>query len=430
MSFSRAILGIAFALFSLLATACSDSDQYLFDSRDSQEIKVYAYTTTSFDPDAQTTKSDTIQPSDSLIFLTTVQPSKSIRNTSYFWTIDGEPFASEFSFKRNITNPGIHDIAFVFIDFFGDTLSDTLSITVASPPELDNEHFIPAAGTQNIDPDKALHFAWNGHDPDSMWQMFYHFTLKDETESTLVDTILNQAYFSYFSGFNPLHKYTWKVSAFNEMLLEAGQNITAHFFTNGRNGEGAISGTIHTNSEEKDYRYKVSLMDSSFSLIQETKVPDSSRPTFRIAPLPKGTYKLVTVAEDLNEFTPDTIEIRLRGGQVAELDSILLMDFTAPTIESITAKDTIDFADTLRFLLRDLGGGTSIAKTSVIYDDELIHDLSLQGDTLLVPFAERAGVKIWTFKFITITTADFCNNRTKKIFYLRPNSTLTEVFSD
>jgi len=430
MRFSRSVIGSALGLLLLIATACSDSDQYLFDSRDSQEIEVSAYITDSFENDAQSAKSDTIQPGDSLIFLTTVHPSKSVRNKSYFWTIDGTPFANEYSFKKDITDPGIHKIAFVFVDYFGDTLSDTLSITVATPPELDPEHFIPAAGTQNIDPDNALHFAWNGHDPDSMWQMAYRFILKDDSGSTLVDTILNQAYFSYFSGFKPLQKYTWKVAASNEMLQESDQNIAAHFFTNGRNGEGAISGTIHTNSEEKGYRYKVSLLDSSLSLVQEINVPNTSKPTFRIAPLPKGSYKLVTAAEDLDEFPPDTTEVRLREGQVVEFDSIMLMDFTAPSIESVTAKDTIDYTDTLRFILQDLGCGASIAKTNVIYDDELIHGLSLQGDTLQVPFAEKADIKIWTLKFITITTADFCNNRAKKVFYLRPNSTLTEVFID
>ena len=59
MSFSRIILCIACCLIFLLA-ACSDSDQYLFDSRSTQDIEVNAYITTSFDSDAQSTKSDTI----------------------------------------------------------------------------------------------------------------------------------------------------------------------------------------------------------------------------------------------------------------------------------------------------------------------------------------------------------------------------------
>lgn len=429
MSFSRIILCIACCLIFLLA-ACSDSDQYLFDSRSTQDIEVNAYITTSFDSDAQSTKSDTIQPGDSLIFLTTVHPSKSIRNMSYFWTIDGEPFANEFSFKKDITDPGIHEIAFVFIDYLGDTLSDTLSVTVATPPELDNEHFIPATKTQNIDPANELHFAWNCNDPDSMWQMAYHFTLNGENDSVLVDTILDQPYFSYFSGFTPLKKYTWKVSAFNEMLLKSDQDIVAHFYTNGSNDENAISGTILTNSEETSYAYKVSLMDSSMNIIQEIEVPKASPPTFHIAPLPKGNYKLITVAEDRNEFTPDTISLHLAGGQVIELDSILLMDFTEPTIESISAKDTLDITDTLRFIVHDLGAGISLAKTNVLFDEVLIHNLSLQGDTLLVPFEENSRIKTWTLKFITVATADFSNNRAKKTFYLRPNSTLPEVFSE
>jgi hypothetical protein len=169
---SSVLLGILAVLM-----ACTNSDDYLFDSQDSQQIEVSAVVTRSFDSDGQKSKADTIQPGDSLIFLTSVSPSKSIRNRQYFWTMDGANFASEYSFKKSINEPGIHKIAFIFVDFFGDTLSDTLTVTVASPPIMDTEKFIPARGTQNIDPDSAIRFAWNFDDPDSLWDVSFRFIL-------------------------------------------------------------------------------------------------------------------------------------------------------------------------------------------------------------------------------------------------------------
>ena len=141
--------------------ACTNSDQYLFDSSTpSESISVKALLTTSFDSSVAKVKSDTIRPGDSLIFLTEVYPSKSIGHKRYFWLLDGAPFANEFSFRNTILDPGVHEVVFVFVDSFGDTLSDTVSVTVATPPVLDDSLFIPACGTQNNEPDSALNFAW------------------------------------------------------------------------------------------------------------------------------------------------------------------------------------------------------------------------------------------------------------------------------
>jgi hypothetical protein len=412
----------------LLLWACSNSDQYLIDSQDIQEIEVSAYITNSFENEAEKRRSDTIQPGDSLIFISDILPSKSIRNLTYYWTIDGDLFANEYSFKKDIETPGVHQIAFVFVDFLGDTLSDTLSISVASPPELDTEHFIPASKTQNINSDNALYFAWNANDPDSMWKLSYRFTLKDTNDTLLVDTILDQAYFAYYNGLKPLQKYTWTVTAFNEVLLKSEADIVADFYTNGRSNENAILGIVRTNSEENLYDYTVTLLDSSMNSIYTTRISKNEKPSFSIAPLPAGSYRLAATVLDRYEFIPDTIQLHLSVGQIYELDTISLMDFTPPTIRSISAKDTIDISETLKFIIYDFGSGVSTVKTSVYFDNKQIDDVIQKGDTLFVPFKEFSNIKTWTYKFLSITATDYSNNKAKKNFYLRPNSSLPEVF--
>ena len=68
--------------------ACTNSDQYLFNSSTPNEsISVKALLTTSFDSSVAKVKSDTIRPGDSLIFLTEVYPSKSIGHKRYFWLL-------------------------------------------------------------------------------------------------------------------------------------------------------------------------------------------------------------------------------------------------------------------------------------------------------------------------------------------------------
>ena len=421
----KSIFGIVFALYLM---ACSNSDQYLIDTRDIQGIEVSAYITDSFESDAEARRSDTIQPGDSLIFISNVLPSKSIRSTDYYWTIDGDLFANEYSFKKDIETPGVHQIIFNFVDYFGDTLSDTLSVSVASPPELDNKLFIPATKTQNINSDNTLYFAWNANDPDSMWNLTFRFTLKDTSGQFLVDTLVNEAYFAYYNGLKPLQKYTWTVSAYNEMLLKSEADIVADFYTSGRNNENAILGYIRTNAEENLYDYSVTLLDSAMNPVYETRISKSAKQPFSIAPLSAGTYRIATSIANRYEFIPDTVTLRLSAGQIYELDTISLMDFTPPTITSISAKDTINILDTLKFFVRDFGSGVAATKTNVYFDNKQLDNIVQEGDTLFVPFASQ--IKTWTYKFITITATDYSNNKAKKSFYLRPNSSLPEVFSD
>lgn len=420
----------ALGLLILAHVACTDSDEYLFNERATQDIKVSATVTTSFDADAKKAKSDTVQPGDSLIFLTTVYPSKSIRNQQYYWTMDGKSFASEYSFKKSIDSPGEHKVAFVFVDFFGDTLSDTLSITVASPPTVDTERFIPANKTQNIAADTAINFAWNVYDPDSLWEIYSHFVLRDHERNVLVDTILNQAYFTYLKGLSPLRKYTWTVTAYNEFDQKSNEVLSSSFYTNGLNGENAVAGTITTNTELSAFKFKVSLLDENLDTIKTLTTSKLHNADFDIKPLSKGNYRIVVAVDQESDFTAESIPFHLNTNQVLELDTIVLKDEVPPRITGPKNRDTIDIADTLRFTIEDLGGDISTSKIHVFYENDYIYDFKLSNDTLSVPFTKEAAVQTWSYKPITVVAIDASYNRAKKTFYLRPNATLPEVFSE
>ena len=349
----------ALGLLILALAACTDSGDYLFNDPGNQEISVFAITTASFDEDAKKSKSDTIQPGDSLIFWTTVYPSKSIRSRQYFWTLDGSPFASEYSFKKSIDIPGIHKVAFVFVDYFGDTLSDTLTITVATPPIIDIEHFIPANGTQNIAPDTAINFAWNAIDPDSLWSLSSHFILKNSEKKVLVDTILQQAHFTYLKGLSPLQKYTWSVTAYNEFNQRSNETLTSTFFTNGINDESAISGTIKTSAGQGTFNYRFTLLNEYQDTVKTIDVSGANATDFNISPLPEGSYTLIAWTEKESDFTAEEISVNLNANQVLAMDSIILYDYQPPRIKTPSNRDTIRIADTLLFIIEDLGGDLS-----------------------------------------------------------------------
>ena len=410
--------------------ACTNSDEYLFNDQKAEEIEISAIITTSFDTDAEKKTADTIQPGDSLIFLTTVYPSKSIRNKQYYWTMDGGNFASEYSFKKSINVPGIHKIAFVFIDFFGDTLSDTLTITVASPPIIDTEKCIPATATQSLDPDSINRFAWNSYDPDSLWDTFFHFVLQDSDKDTLVDTLLENAYFASRLKLSPLQKYTWSVSAYNEFNQPSRETLTASFFTSGRKGENAVTGLVGSTSDQENQNFKVVLLDSLQLPLDTFELSGNPGAELDIRPLAKGKYTLITSINRAYDFKSDTVHFSLNENQVLELDSIILTDKIPPRIQAIPQSDTLDIQDTLRFYIYDWGGAISPSKISVSYENQIRQDIFFSNDTLYVPFTKEAASQNWSYKLISVTALDPSNNRMKQIFYLRPNTTLQEVFDE
>ena len=420
----------ALGLLILALIACTDSDEYLFNEQSTQEIKVSAIVTRSFDSDTKKANADTIQPGDSLIFMTTVYPSKSIRNKQYYWTIDGKSFASEYSFKKSIDTPGEHKVAFIFVDFFGDTLSDTLSITVATPPTVDTEHFIPANKTQNIATDTAINFAWNINDPDSLWEVYSHFILKNSENKVLVDTILQQAYFTYLKGLAPLQKYTWTVTAYNEFNQKSNEVLSSTFYTDGINGESSIRGSLGTSAEQGAFNFKVLLLDKSLDTLKSITTSKLNTADFDIKPLAKGRYNLIVTTDQESDFTPRLFQLDLNEGEVLELDSIILQDEIPPQIYGRWNRDTIDIADTLIFIVVDHGGELTTSKIHVYFENDYINNIQFSNDTLYVPFTKEVSTQSWSYKLITVIAVDQSYNRNRKSFYLRPNSTLPEVFSE
>ncbi|MDD5941386.1 hypothetical protein [Fibrobacter sp.] len=406
--------------------ACSDSDRYVFDSSEPGEpISVKALLTTSFDSSVAKVKSDTIRPGDSLIFLTEVYPSKSIGHKRYFWLLDGNPFANEFSFRNTILELGIHEVVFVFVDSFGDTLSDTLSVTVANSPALDDSLFIPACGTQSIEPDSSLSFAWNSTASDSISKISYHFVIWKSTGELMVDTLLNQANFIYRNGFTPLHKYYWSVSAENQFHQKSERTIEGYFYVKGASRENAVMGHLMTNSDRDTFTYQLLLQDSNMVPLKEIK---SDSTDFSLAPLAEGSYSLRVSIPGHPDFSPILSRFSLHGEQVLELDTIRLHDNKPPAITSPLGSDTIAIADTLRFAVYDAGSGISESMISVFFENRYVQDFSLSDNLLKIPFDK--DIRSWTYRIITITAIDFSGNRISKNFYLKPNTTLPEVFGE
>jgi len=436
MTFKRLISLVFTALICWAAflCGCTQSDDVIFNETDSQYISVNAYFSKSLDSNTYSIKSDTINPGDSVIFLTSVYPSKAIRSKDYFWTKDGQFFAFEYNCKKAIYDPGYHQFNFVFVDYFGDTLTDTLHLYVGSAPVLDNENFIPAANTQYIGTNNFMSFAWNVYDPDSMWELSHHFVLKEaknfyKNPKTLVDTILHQANFTYLKGFDPLGKYEWTVSVNNELQQKAQDTIHGTFTTNGIQGEAALFGFVGHSSIEKSLNVHMWLVDSDGDMVYDDTITSTKGSAFSIKPLDSGKHTLYTMANDYPDFTIDSTKFNIYANQVITLDTIILSDTNPPLIRIADGSDeTIAYADALKFTIKDQGGKIQEKRIKVQFENKSISSFKFSNDTLFVTLPELKTS--WTTRFITISAYDLSGNLAEETFKIAPNTTLPEVFSE
>ena len=406
-------------------TACTNSSDYLYDESESTFIEVSAEMAYSFDSVSERSKADTLHPGDSLIFIANIIPSKSIKIKRYIWTLDGIPFSNDFSFRSAVWEPGLHKIAFILETFFGDTLSDTLTLQISNPPILQDSSFIPAKGSQRIPTTGGLSFAWNGYDPDSIAKLYYRFTIDG-----LIDTILDVPYFTYWKDLEPLNHYRWHVQAINEFGFASDNTIEGNFFTSGGPNESGITGFIDLSARDAGnafaYSAKISILDTTNGELFSDIVKGGSQSAlpFVISPLNEGKYRAVFSLPNHPDFVCDTIDFKLFANDVLELDTVRLRDTIAPTIAFIGNEsanvviDSLEYADTLRFLITDHGTPQSKKTVQAYLESVLLSEKNNVSDTFTVVLP--SNTKSWNRRLLDIVATDASKNRTIRNYIIEP----------
>lgn len=414
------------AFLALTFLACTNSDDALFDASESSTISISAKLSLEKDSISKQGKADTVRPSDTLTFIADVEPSRSIRMQKYYWTLDGEKWAYEFSFRSNIINPGHHKVALVLVDYFGDTLSDTLNVWVGNLPILDEKAIVPRPGTQQIPPESGVTFAWHAYDPDSIYSMRYRFVLKDANRKTIVDTLIDKPNLEYKKSLDPLTQYSWSVYAFNEIGMAASTAISSSFFTMGAKGESAIVGNIQTSAYASRFSsdsicVSLTILDSSGKVISMDSLAGRTDSILRYTkkPLPPGSYKIAASLPRLTDYLPDTLSAQLLPSEVYNAETIYLNDIIPPTIRAIPSSDTLDFLDTLRFFVTDGGTALSLDNIQINFNGRRITEgTSFKKDTLTI--ALNDSPESVSYRLLTLTATDLSGNKNKKSFYIRP----------
>ena len=414
----------AITAFAILFQSCFNSDEHIFDESEGTEIKIeatLARTTTDY---STIVKADTFHIGDTIYFFTSISPSKLIKVQDYHWLMDGKYCSSEFNFKKQINEAGHHKFAFVLKDYFGDMHYDSLDVWVADKPVLNDTDFTPAEGTQAIDPHEAIYFTWSAKTNGIKLAHRYHFTLSEQgyanekSDFQDIDTILNEPNFTFHNKLNSFKKYNWSVQAINEYNFVSEEKIESYFFTKGLPGDGSLHASIDIGNASS-IPVQLSLLskkDSNKRFNLDFSI-STSKSEVSLGAIPAGNYTL-KINSDNPDFGIVEKDINIRDGFVTVMKDIKLIDSIPPTIISITGKDTISFADTLQFIIKDGSGRIATQKTKVKLENEQVLDKFINDSLLTIVLKETD--KSWAYRILTISVTDGSQNTRTKSFYIEP----------
>jgi hypothetical protein len=423
-------ISLLFVWFIFLC-GCSTSD-VSFDTDDAEVVTVKAYMMKVGDSSGTRLKQDTLYPTDSLVFLANIEPSRSIRINEFYWQIDSAATHSEFSYRTNISSPGKHHAKFILLDRFSDTLQDSVTFWIAPSPVLDVQNWIPKNGTSAIPPTKELSFVWNVQTENPLAVTQYPFLLKCGSD-TLVDTILKVSQYTYTQGFPALQRCFWTAYASDNFGRISAEKIQSEFFTGKENDEDS-SGSVFAlidlpSSTLKDSLQFILFNSNGESFDEKVFHFDQDESILSIRNLPAANYKLWVVHKLYPDYTSDTISFSLQSGTITRLGTIALTDTVSPQILCTDcAQDSLAWKDTLRFFIDEKGLPPFASSLHVTFDGSAMSQWNLYEDTLYIYSGNLAKSFIW--HPLTISLSDRAGNYTSQSFFVEPGRSCVETLEE
>ena len=407
--------------------ACSESLE-TFRAADADKVSVKAYLIRQDDSTRERRKTDTLLPSDSIVLLAVIEPTRSIRMTEFHWQIDQGKTYSEFSHRASVEEPGEHLARFILLDRFADTLTDSVRFWVAPVPVLDTESWIPRSGTVEVPPDSLLSFAWNATVENSLAQTEYAFTLKCGAEH-LLDTVLAENHLTLPQKLPELSHCRFTVSASDDFGRTSDQNIYSEFFTG--TSEKSSTGTLvaKIKSPVSD-SLRILMLSATGDVLENNRLHfDIYDSAFSFYGMEAGKYRLFLQSVLHPDYMTDTLDFLIRKGKVSVLSDVSLRDTVPPQIRSMDLKtDTLDWKDTLRFAVREKGLPISAAKIQIVFDGEKISDWTFDDSILSV--STESLKRSFSVHPLSISAADPAGNKAVQTFAIAPGKSCVRTLSD
>lgn len=421
------ILGTVLLLLAFIA--CSE-DSVSFDEKNAETVNVAAYLVRADDSTRTRIKSDTLLPTDSVILIAAVEPSRSVRMTDFYWQIDSKRSFSEFSVRTAFETPGKHLAKFILLDRFSDTLQDSVTIWVTPRPVLDTAKIIPQNNSQGILPNFPLSFVWEPSTANPDADVQYAFSLRCGTE-ILADTTLSRSEFVFARPLPELEICTWNVKASDQFGRESATEIFARFFTT--SSDSADVGTAFFSLSLQDERLADSLTATLFSSdgspISDTTF-NASTELFDIAlrGLSPANYRIFFRSARFPDFQSDTVEFKISAGKTLFVEAVPLRDYTAPKVRYLYDTDSISRADTLLFLIDESGLPLETVNFKILLDGLSSKAWELSSDSLWIFLNAVERTFSWTP--LTISVTDRSGNSAAENFFISPGRSCVKTLGD
>ncbi len=398
-----AIIGLAVLLLS-----CSRGDNYIADT-ESELIKIDAFIGIA----GSQSKDTTVSVLDTIYLNGYASAQNSLKLKSYYWESQGEVIHSEYLLKVSFDSPGTYHPVFNIVDFYGDTLSDTLHIKAVTPPLLDTINIIPAKNTARYPVENAK-FSWAFTKCEE--ETLFHFSLHCG-EQKITDTILRAPYFLLEKNLPELERCLWTVESYSVSGV-AGNSFQANFNTMGPKGFARISGTLLNAS---------TLPEGVVVTLSHNDAVDTltlANAKFESGIIPIGDYVLKADLSKYSDYGTSSISVKLKEGEFFKA-TLELVDNVAPTFPE-NLKDTLPYSSTLRIPFTNRGLPLSLGTKEIYLDNEPLESV-MQNDTLILDLPEY---NLPLCKVLKIKVADAAANSTSKKFFLCPQSPWAEIPAD
>lgn len=423
----KVLLSFCFLIF----FACS-GESVSFDRDDAETVTVEAYMMRIGDSAKTRLKADTLLPTDSVIFVSAIEPSRSIRISEFYWQIDSGKTHSEFSHRTQITEPGKHLIRFTLLDRFADTLQDSVTLWIAPEPVLDTIALIPRNGSSGISPSSPISFAWKASVKNPLADTRFSFSLKCGS-LLLADTLLTSPQFTFDKKLPPLRNCSWSVFAKDDFGNASRQTIRASFLTKSEDAESAVGAAfakIQIPSPEIFDSLKITLLNSDGDIVDAPPVfVDMDSLNLFVGGLSRADYKIFVFNTAFPDYASDTIPFSIQAGKIVDFGPIFVLDTVPPKIScTLCRTDSIPWQDTLLFFLEE--GGRPIHKANIraVFDGKERNDLELSNDTIRIFLDSSQKSFLW--HPLTISVVDRAGNRFDESVFVSPGKSCVETLSE
>jgi hypothetical protein len=211
--------------------------------------------------------------------------------------------------------------------------------------------------------------------------------------------------------------------------MYANDTIQATFFTRGILSYCGFDATVTSGTTAALSGLRVSLKTETGTLISTTDAESNlSKGHLYFSSLAPGNYQLYLYNTLYPDFQLDTVSFTLLPGTVLDLDTLSLLDSIAPVITAAGSQnDSISFADTLLFHVKEGGITLSRDNFSILFNGSTYTNWSFKTDTLRI-IGKKNTSPLWQPLIIKIT--DKFLNITKHSYYVSPASLFIKSLPD